>query len=105
MTVSISKSFAVTGIDAYPVAVEVDIRRGLPSYSTVGLPDKAVIESKNRINAAIKNSGFSFPVNKITVNLAPADIPKEGSAFDFPIALGILRATGVVKKDILTWPF
>lgn len=98
MTVSIGKSFAVSGIDAYPVTVEVDIRDGLPSYYTVGLPDQAVNESKNRINAAIKNSGFKFPVEKITVNLAPADIKKEGSSFDFPIALGILEATGLIKK-------
>ncbi|MFC2062147.1 YifB family Mg chelatase-like AAA ATPase [Elusimicrobiota bacterium] len=88
-------------MDAYPVTVEVDIRKGLPSYSTVGLPDKAVSESKNRINAAIKNSGYDFPVKKITVNLAPADIKKEGSLFDFPIALGILASSGVVKEDIL----
>ena len=65
MTVSIGKSFAVMGIDEYPVTVEVDIRKGLPSYSTVGLPDKAISESKNRINAAIKNSGYEFSVNKI----------------------------------------
>ncbi|MFH1415120.1 MAG: YifB family Mg chelatase-like AAA ATPase [Elusimicrobiota bacterium] len=101
MAVSIGKSFAVMGIDAYPVTVEVDIRRGLPSYTTVGLPDQAVIESKNRINAAIKNSGYEFPVKKITVNLAPADVKKEGSAFDFPIALGILEASGVLKKGAL----
>ncbi|MBN2407568.1 MAG: YifB family Mg chelatase-like AAA ATPase [Elusimicrobia bacterium] len=99
MTVSIGKSFAVAGIDAFPVTVEVDVRRGLPSHSTVGLPDKAVTESQNRVNAAIKNSGYEFPVKKITVNLAPADMKKEGSAFDFPIALGILASTGAVRKD------
>ncbi|MDA3793143.1 MAG: YifB family Mg chelatase-like AAA ATPase [Elusimicrobia bacterium] len=97
MSVSLGKSFSVTGISAKPISIEVDIRKGLPSYSTVGLPDKAVKESKNRINAAIKNSGYDFPVKKITVNLAPADIKKEGSSFDFPIALGILTATGRIK--------
>ncbi|MGM0441701.1 MAG: YifB family Mg chelatase-like AAA ATPase [Elusimicrobiota bacterium] len=97
MGISIGKSFTVMGIDAYPVTVEVDIGKGLPSYSTVGLPDKAVLESKNRINAAIKNSGYKFPVKKITVNLAPADVKKEGSAFDFPIALGILAASGFIE--------
>ncbi len=99
MAISIGKSFTVMGIDAYPVTVEVDIGKGLPSYSTVGLPDKAVLESKNRINAAIKNSGYKFPVKKITVNLAPADIKKEGSSFDFPIALGILAASGFINKN------
>lgn len=101
MTVSIGKSFALMGIDAYPVTVEVDIRRGLPCYSTVGLPDKAVTESRDRVNAAIKNSGYAFPVKKITVNLAPADVKKEGSSFDFPIAMGILEATGIIEKGAL----
>ena len=101
MTVSRGKSFSISGVDAEPVTIEVDIRRGLPIYTTVGLPDKAVSESKNRINSAIKNSGFKFPVEKITVNLAPADIKKEGSAFDFPIAIGILASSGVIKKDSL----
>lgn len=86
-------SSTVFGIDAYLVKVEVDIASGLPSFSTVGLPDAAVKESKDRVVAAIRNSGFDFPVRKITVNLAPADIKKEGAAFDLPIALGILAAT------------
>jgi magnesium chelatase family protein len=101
MTVSIGKSFAIAGIQAYPVTVEVDVRGGLPAYATVGLPDKAVSESKNRINAAIKNSGYEFPGGRITVNLAPADIKKEGSAFDFPIALGILAAAGEINRNAL----
>ncbi len=101
MALSIGKSFSISGIEAYNVSVEVDVRRGLPSYTTVGLGDKAVKESKNRINAAIKNSGFEFPVKKITVNLAPAAVKKEGSAFDFPIALGILQATGIISKGSL----
>jgi len=94
-------SSAVYGIDAYVVEVEVDITHGLPTYSTVGLPDGAVRESKDRVKAAIKNSGYEFPPDRITVNLAPADIKKEGAAFDLPIALGILAATGTVKQKRL----
>ncbi|MBW2122767.1 MAG: YifB family Mg chelatase-like AAA ATPase, partial [Deltaproteobacteria bacterium] len=89
---------AVYGIDAYLVEVEVDIAHGLPSFSTVGLPDGAVRESKDRVKAAIKNSGYEFPSDRITVNLAPAAIRKEGAAFDLPIALGILAATGAVDQ-------
>ena len=92
-------SSAVTGIDAYIVEVEVDISQGLPSFATVGLPEGAVRESKERVKAAIKNSGYHFPADRITVNLAPADVKKEGSAFDLPMALGILAATGLVKKE------
>jgi len=91
-------SSAVIGIDAYVVEVEVDIARGLPSFSTVGLPEGAVRESKERVKAAVKNSGYHFPSDRITVNLAPADIKKEGSAFDLPMALGILSATGLIEN-------
>ena len=91
-------SSAVIGIDAYVVEVEVDISQGLPAFATVGLPEGAVRESKERVKAAIKNSGYHFPADRITVNLAPADIKKEGSAFDLPMALGILAATGVVEQ-------
>lgn len=94
-------SSALLGIDAYPVEVEVDITRGLPSFSTVGLPEAAVKESKDRVKSAIKNSGFRFPSDRITVNLAPADIKKEGSGFDLPIAVGILAATEVVLRESL----
>lgn len=94
-------SSAVLGIDAYIVEVEADIVRGLPSFSTVGLPDGAVKESKDRVAAAIKNSGFAFPLKRITVNLAPADIRKEGAAFDLPIAVGILTAMGQVSTKRL----
>ncbi len=90
------KSSAVIGIDSYPVDVEVDIASGLPQFSTVGLPDAAVKESKDRIKAAIKNSGYRFPEKRVTVNLAPADIKKEGTAFDLPIAVGILAAEGLI---------
>jgi magnesium chelatase family protein len=92
-------SSAVIGIDAYIVEVEVDIAQGLPSFATVGLPEGAVRESKERVKAAIKNSGYHFPSDRITVNLAPADIKKEGSAFDLPMALGILAATGLVDRS------
>lgn len=93
-------SSAVLGIDAYPVEVEVDISsRGLPFFSTVGLPDAAVKESKERVRAALKNTGFDFPLRQIVVNLAPADIKKEGSAFDLPIAIGMLIAEGVLAQD------
>ena len=94
-------SSAVFGIDAYTVEVEVDIATGLPAFSTVGLPDVAIRESKDRVKAAIKNCGYEFPSRRITVNLAPADIRKEGAAFDLPIAVGILAATDLVRKDKL----
>ena len=91
-------SCAVYGLEASLVSVEVDLASGLPLFAVVGLPDAAVKESKDRVRAAIKNSGFSFPVKKITVNLAPADLKKEGSAFDLPMAVGILSAEGVVPE-------
>lgn len=91
------KSLGLMGMDGYVVLVETDISNGLPTFDMVGLGDTAVKESKERVRAAIKNAGFKFHVNKITVNLAPADKRKEGSAFDLPIALGILAATGQVK--------
>jgi len=91
-------SAALIGIDAHLVEVEVDITsRGLPHFSTVGLPDAAVKESKDRVRAALKNTGFNFPLKQITVNLAPADIKKEGSSFDLPIAMGIIVAEGIIE--------
>ncbi len=95
-------SAAVVGIEAIMVDVEVDIAQGLPQFSTVGLPDGAVKESKDRVKAALKNSGYEFPPRRITANLAPADIKKEGSAFDLPISIGILAATGVIKGERLS---
>lgn len=87
-------SAAVVGLDAVPITVEVDVAsQGLPSLTIVGLPDKAVEESKERVRAALKNTGADFPARRITVNLAPADLPKEGPAYDLPIALGILIAS------------
>jgi magnesium chelatase family protein len=91
-------SSAVLGIDAYRVEVEVDISSGLPAFATVGLPEAAVKESRERVKSAISNSGYRFPDDRITVNLAPADIKKEGTGFDLPIALGILAATGIVPQ-------
>ncbi|MEW6301397.1 MAG: YifB family Mg chelatase-like AAA ATPase [Thermodesulfobacteriota bacterium] len=91
-------SGALVGIDGLLVEVEVDVTLGLPQFTTVGLPEGAVKESKDRVRAAIKNSGYEFPSRKITVNLAPADVKKEGSAYDLPIALGILAAEGWLAK-------
>jgi magnesium chelatase family protein len=92
-------SSAVLGIDAYVVEVEADITPVLPAFATVGLPNEAVKESKERVMSAIKNSGFFFPNKKVTINLAPADVRKEGSAFDLPMAIGILAATGQVARE------
>lgn len=98
-------SSAVFGIDAYVVEVEVDIAQGLPAFATVGLPEGAVKESKDRVKAAIKNCGYDFPSRRITVNLAPANIKKEGAAFDLPMAIGILAATELVQKTKLNHYF
>ena len=92
-------SSALMGLDAYIVKVEIDISDGLPAFNTVGLPDSAVKESKDRVTAAIKNSSFYFPTSRITANLAPADVRKEGSAFDLPIAVGVMAATGQIRPD------
>ena len=94
-------SAAVLGIDAYLVDVETDLSAGLPSFATVGLPHGAVKEGRERVNAAIQNAGFTFPLARITVNLAPADVRKDGSAFDLPIALGILAASEQLRLDAL----
>ncbi len=94
-------SGATFGIDAYLVEVETHYEKQLPSITIVGLPDNAVKESKERVLAAIKNSGIEFPLKKITINLAPADIKKEGSSFDLPIAIGILAATELIKTELL----
>lgn len=95
--ISFIYSAAICGIEANLIDVEIDISSGLPVFSIVGLPDTAVKESRDRVVSAIKNSGFDFPTKKITVNLAPADIKKEGGSFDLPIALGILAACGNIK--------
>ncbi len=90
------------GLDGTPIEVEVDVAsRGFPTFTIVGLPSKAIDEAKDRVRTAIVNSGFQMPDSRITVNLAPADIPKEGSAFDLPIAIGILAASGMVDRASL----
>jgi magnesium chelatase family protein len=94
-------SAALYGIDALLVQVEIDLASGLPQLATVGLPEGAVKESKDRIRAAVKNCGYTFPAKRITINLAPADIKKEGSAYDLPMAIGILAAEGVIEKKLL----
>jgi len=94
-------SSATYGIDAYLVEVETHVERQIPGFTIVGLPDSAVKESRERVTAAIKNSGFEFPLKKITVNLAPADIKKEGSAFDLPIAVGLLSAIEKISLEEL----
>jgi len=91
------KSVALKGLEAFDVLVEVDVSNGLPTFNIVGLPDEAVQESKERVRSAIKNSGYEYPMKRITVNLAPAELRKEGSTFDLPIALGILLAIEVIK--------
>lgn len=94
-------SAAIIGLEAVLIEVEVDIAsQGLPSFTIVGLPNKAVEESKERVRSAIKNIGATFPAKRITVNLAPADLPKEGPSYDLPIALGILLASEQIKADI-----
>jgi magnesium chelatase family protein len=95
------ESCTLLGIEAVPVAVEVDVQNGYPSFATVGLPDAAVRESRDRVASAIKNIGFELPVKRITVNLAPADLRKEGAAFDLPVAIGILAASGQLRSTRL----
>ena len=95
------RSAAVLGIDAYPVDVEIDLSSGLPSFATVGLPQGAVKEGRERVGAALTNSGFELPLKRITANLAPADVRKDGSGFDLPIAIGILTASGQLSAPAL----
>jgi magnesium chelatase family protein len=95
------RSATVFGIEAADVFVEVDVAPGLPAFTTVGLPDSTVRESRDRVRAAIRNAGLEFPVDRITINLAPAELRKEGAALDLPMALGILSATGVLKPGLI----
>jgi len=92
------RTAAVFGIEACPVQVEVDVSFGLPGFTMVGLPDASVRESRDRVRSAIRNSGYAFPPHRVTVNLAPADMRKAGAAFDLPIALGVLAASGLVTR-------
>lgn len=98
---AIVKSCSIYGLDSFLVDVEVDISRGLPSFDIVGLPDAAVKESRERVRASLKNCGFDFPVKRLTLNLAPADVKKEGPHFDLPIALAILSATEQIPSQAL----
>ena len=99
--ISKTYSFGLLGLDAYPVEIEIDVAHGLPAVNLVGLADAAIKESRERVRSAIRNSGFQWPAQRITVNLAPSDIKKEGACFDLAIALGILAATGQINKDPL----
>ena len=96
-----SRSVALIGVDAVPVEVEVDVSPGIPSFTLVGLPDQAVSEARERVRAAIRNSGYPFPAARITVNLAPADLRKEGPIYDLPIALGLLAAQELIPASAL----
>ena len=89
-------SFALNGLIGIPLEIEVDINNGLPGFDMVGLPDTAVKESKERVRSAIKNSGRHFPVKRITANLAPADVKKEGATLDLSLAIGVLKASSEV---------
>jgi magnesium chelatase family protein len=92
------ESATVIGVDACRVHVEIDVSRGFPTFQLVGLPDTSIKESRDRVRAAMRNSGYDFPLSRITINLAPGDVRKAGPAFDLPIAVGMLAATGVVKR-------
>ena len=95
------ESATVIGIDACRVHVEIDVSFGLPHFQLVGLPDASVRESRDRVRAAIRNSGYEFPAHRITINLAPGDVRKAGPGFDLPMALGMLAATGVIQASAL----
>ena len=95
------RSAALFGVDAVPVEVEVDVSPGLPAFTVVGLPDQSVSEARERVRAAVRNAGLPFPAARITVNLAPADLRKEGPLYDLPIALGVLAAQEVVPLGAL----
>ncbi|MEG2769809.1 MAG: magnesium chelatase domain-containing protein, partial [Oscillospiraceae bacterium] len=93
-------SLGVSGLDGFMVRVETDISGGLPNFDIVGLPDNAVKEAKERVRSAIKNSGFTYPVSRITVNLAPADVRKTGAVYDLPVFLSVLCATEQLKLPL-----
>ena len=101
MSLAVVLSRGLSGLDAPLVTVEVHLGGGLPAFNLVGLPETEVKESRDRVRAALQNAGFEFPVRKITVNLAPADLPKESGRFDLPIALGILAASSQLPVDAL----
>ena len=101
MSLAVLYSRALSGMDAPEVVVEVHLANGLPMFTIVGLPEAEVKESKDRVRAAIQTAQFEFPMRRITVNLAPADLPKESGRYDLPIALGILAASGQIPKEPL----
>lgn len=105
MALALVRTYGRLGMTGFPITVEVDVASGMPTFTIVGLPDAIVQESKERIRTAIKNSGFTFPLSRVTVNLAPADIKKEGIGFDLPIALGILAADEQVEAPPITMAF
>ena len=94
------QSYALSGLEGVPVTVEADVSKGMPSYEIVGLPDAAVKEARERVRSAVKNSALDFPLHKITVNLAPAYVKKEGSAFDLPVAISLLVAYGSIEANV-----
>ncbi len=98
---SIIKSMSLQGLEGFLIDVQVDVSAGMPNWEVVGLPDVSVKEAKERVRTAIKNSGYEFPSRKIVINLAPADIRKEGSFYDLPIAVGILIDFGEIKEQFL----
>ena len=100
-----AKSLGIFGMNSFSVVVEADLSSGLPRFDIVGLPDAAVKESRERVRASIKNCRFDFPVSRITVNIAPADVKKEGPIYDLPIAVAILKATGQIQADISDYAF
>ena len=93
-------SLGLLGLQAYSVTVEVDLSQSMPAFDVVGLPDASVRESRDRVRSAIRNCGFAFPVGKVVVNLAPADVKKQGSLYDLPIFLGILKAAGMLDASL-----
>ena len=95
------KSMGIFGFETFPVEVEADISSGLPRFDLVGLPDAAVKESRERVRSAMKNGGFHYPTARITVNIAPADIKKEGAVYDLPVFIALIAAGGGLKKDKL----
>ena len=99
------QSYALSGLEGVCVTVEADVSKGLPAYEMVGLPDAAVKESKERVRSAIKNSALEFPAHKVTVNLAPAYVKKEGSSFDLPVAVSLLLAYGELEADVQEYIF
>ncbi len=99
MQLATLRSYAGLGIEAQNVHIEVHLASGLPAFTIVGLPETEVRESRDRVRSAILNSGFEFPARRVTVNLAPADLPKHGGRFDLPIALGILLASGQLRAE------